>query len=359
MTAHVGIAKTARLPWVDTGRGIAILLVVLFHSANWLESAGFPVDGWMEINLVLSNIRLPMFFALSGLFAGKWARASWGDIWSVKLSLFAWVYGLWSVIATVTFMAGLNLQEEYGNYLAQFKPTFQMLWAPRFELWFIWALALMFVIARLISPLPKMAQLIPFGLCSAFFLSPIVDVPFGWQGLLRYTFFFLAGMHMRRQYFALADRAPRRVGFVIIAVSAILAVMGTVLALNTTVIGYYFLTCCAGSVAGVMISRELARFGILQYLGQRTLPIYLTHTSIIILICWFLHLLPDSIKLLPLYWLLPPLLAVAAIWLALQLSRWVQDRRVWQYLYVQPMWFARLGGRRGRQSGAAGRSSRP
>lgn len=342
MTVHSAAGKPARLGWVDTGRGIAIVLVVLFHAANWLESAGFHVDAWITANLVLANIRMPMFFTLSGLFAGKWANASWRDLWSVKLSLFVWVYGLWSVLATFSFMAGLNLQGAYGNYFAQFKGTIQLLWAPRFELWFIWALALMFVLIRLMRRWPVWAQLVPFGVCSAFFLSPVVDVSIGWQGLLRYTFFFLMGIHLRERYFKIADQTPRGIGFVIIGVSSALAIVGTIYALNTSIIGYYFVTCCAGSIAGILISRELARFSLLQYLGKNTLPVYLTHTTVIILICWLLHLVPPSIKASVLFSLTPPLLAAVAIWLALLASTWADGRGFWRYLYVQPPWFAVL-----------------
>ena len=51
----------ARLGWVDTGRGIAILLVALFHAANWTEAAGGHVNGFKtELSYVLSGA--PMGF---------------------------------------------------------------------------------------------------------------------------------------------------------------------------------------------------------------------------------------------------------------------------------------------------------
>jgi uncharacterized membrane protein YcfT len=108
--APAGADRRARLQWVDAGRGISILLVVLYHSTNWLIVAGVHVEGWVEVNRALATLRMPLFFAISGLFAGKWLVASWADLWTTKLRLFIWVFLLWEVIGTVFFIVGLRLQ---------------------------------------------------------------------------------------------------------------------------------------------------------------------------------------------------------------------------------------------------------
>ena len=76
-----GSATTApRVAWVDAGKGLAISLVVLFHSARWLD--GLPSDTvvWQTVNDVLATLRLPLFFTLSGLFAAKWLVAPLGRV---------------------------------------------------------------------------------------------------------------------------------------------------------------------------------------------------------------------------------------------------------------------------------------
>lgn len=50
-----------RIPWIDTAKGICILLVILQHSANFVES-NYPLStGFM-------TFRMPLYFILSGLF---------------------------------------------------------------------------------------------------------------------------------------------------------------------------------------------------------------------------------------------------------------------------------------------------
>ncbi len=329
-----------RIDWVDAGRGLAILLVALFHATNWLDAAGLQVQFWTDLNLVISAIRLPMFFTLSGLFAGKWIQSSWHQLWSVKLSLFVWVYTLWSVIATFTFMIGMHLQGAQGNYLTQFRRTVQLLWAPRFELWFVWALALMFVLLRLLRRVPPLAQLALTGVVSVLALSFEFDWNTGWEGLAKYFFFFLLGTYARQGYFRWAEDSRAWLGWLTVLGAGGLATAGRLFGWSLTVPGYYFAVCCAGALAGIRLSVWLARLRFLAGIGRQTLPIYLTHTSLIIAVCWFVAQLPTGVKASPLWLALPPLLVAAVVPLCLAISRKVSERPIARYLYHQPEWFA-------------------
>lgn len=334
------VPQKARIDWVDTGRGVAISLVVLFHATNWLSAAGLPMQGWITANLVISAMRLPMFFTLSGLFAGKWVSAPWQQLWSVKLSLFAWVYGLWSGISTFTFMIGMNLQGARGNYFAQFRETLQLIWAPRFELWFVWALMLMFILIRLLRGVPVWAQLAVTAPISLIALSFDFGLNAGIEGVLKYFFFFLMGMHARSFYFWWASRVPRTLGALVILVAGALAIAGRFFGWSTDIPGYYFITCCAGALAGILLSRELSRFRTIARIGRETLPVYLTHTTVIMAVCWVVALAPAPWKSLGVGQVLPPLLALTAASACHRFSHVVGHHRLLRYLYEQPDWFA-------------------
>lgn len=329
-----------RVEWVDTGRGIAISLVVLFHTSNWLGDAGYADQWWIDVNAILATMRLPMFFIISGLFAGKWMSAPWRSLWTTKISLFVWVYGLWSVIATFTFMVGLNMQGADGNYFAQLRGLTTILWDPRFELWFIWALALFFTVVRLLNRVPAVVMLIVSGAISAIALSGLFPLTVGLQGALKYFFFFLLGLHLRRFFFWWAEHLAWPLRLLFIAGSGAIAIAGAVMGLNRLVPGYYFIACIAGGLAGILISEMLTRLAVLRRIGRRTLPVYLTHTSVIILVCWVLELLPPEVKIAPVALAVAPLLAVFAIYVSLQAQRAVASRLVWELLYEQPRWFA-------------------
>lgn len=329
-----------RIDWVDAGRGLAISLVVLFHSTNWLGEAGFGVAGWEFFDDTIASIRLPLFFTMSGLFAVKWMRASWRELWRSKVSLFVWVFAVWSVIATFSFMLGLNVQGAEGNYLGQLK---DLLWAPflpRFELWFIWALALFFVVAKLLTRLPVAVQLSATGLLSLVALSDIFVGNAGWVGSAKYFFFFLCGILLRDRIIRWSSTARPAVLVAIFVAWAAIALAGTALGFREF-FGYYFLCCVVGVFAGIAVSRVLARIPGPRYLGTRTLPVYLTHTTIILIVVWILARTLPLPETAVLGTFLPPLLAAVAIAASLGLSRVFARNRVLRYAYEQPRWFAR------------------
>lgn len=328
-----------RIDWVDAGRGLAIALVVLFHSTNWLGEAGFGIAGWEFFDETIASIRLPLFFTMSGLFAVKWMRASWRDLWGAKISLFVWVFAVWSVIATFSFMLGLNVQGAEGNYLGQLK---NLLWAPflpRFELWFIWALALFFVVAKVIHRLPVLVQLGATGVLSIVALSEVFVGNAGWVGSAKYFFFFLCGILLRDRIIRWSNTARPTVLASIFVLWVAVALGGTALGFKAF-FGYYFVCCVIGVFAGVAVSRVLARIPGPRYLGTRTLPVYLTHTTIILIVVWLLAWTLPLPELAVLGAVLPPLLAALAIAVSLGLSRLFARNRVLRYVYEQPPWFA-------------------
>ncbi|WP_091229830.1 acyltransferase family protein [Microbacterium sp. 3J1] len=329
-----------RIDWVDAGRGLAIALVVLFHSTNWLGEAGFGIAGWDFFDETIASIRLPLFFTMSGLFAVKWMRASWRDLWASKVSLFVWVFAVWSIIATFSFMLGLNLQGQEGNYLGQLK---DLVWAPllpRFELWFIWALAIFFVVAKLIRRLPVVVQLVATGLLSFVALSDFFVGNVGWIGSAKYFFFFLSGILLRDAIIRWSNSARPVVLTSVFVLWVAVALAGTALGLRS-IPGYYFVCCVIGVFAGVAVSRVLARVPGPRYLGTRTLPVYLTHTTIILIVVWVLGRTVPLPELAVLGTVLPPVLAALAIAVSLLLSRAFAKNRVLRYAYEQPRWFSR------------------
>jgi hypothetical protein len=112
VTERVGVtdqvaATRSRLAWVDTGRGVAISLVALYHAGNWLGGTDLDVGPWQDVSTVLSSLRMPLFFVLAGLFAPKWLEAGWRWLLRWKVLLFWWVFVVWETIGTFAFPLGL------------------------------------------------------------------------------------------------------------------------------------------------------------------------------------------------------------------------------------------------------------
>lgn len=317
MTA--GTARsTSRYVWVDAGRGLAIILVALYHATDWL-SVGFDTSSWQLASAMLATLRMPLFFVLAGLFAGKWLTASWSSLWKSKLALFVWVFLVWGAIGSIASVIGRLMQ---GYELGEFSPpAILRAWllspiAPRFELWFIWALALFFIAAKLLRRVDPRIQLTVAALVSAVALSGWETANIGWSGALKYFVFFLAGIYLKDRILSWGHRPPGPLLVGSILAWAALSVAIPLLDLRT-IPGLYFVNCVLGVLAGVSVSRALTRVPRLAAIGANTLPVYLTHTPLIILITFGLVFVDRIVPLDPIAGILPPLVAAVAVTLAL------------------------------------------
>lgn len=338
------MAKGERLDWVDTGRGLAISLVALFHATNWIAATRLDVSMWADLSTVVSSLRMPFFFALAGLFAGKWLHATWGEVVRSKVLLFLWVLVVWTVIGMVVQLSGMRAAGEPVNLAAAARDTLLSPVIPRFELWFIWALAVFFLVAKATRRVPPLVQLAAAGIMSAIGLTVWLNTTTGLTGSAKFYFFFLCGLYLR----ALLLRIASARVWMLAAVVVVWAVVSTVLFVLDlrAVPGAYFVNCLLGVAAGVAISRALVRLPLLQRLGRQTLPIYLAHTPIIIALSIVLLLVPGLLDIVaPIGWLIPPLAAVAGVAGALWLHARLRGTPL-RYLYEPiPAAVRVLGGR--------------
>jgi uncharacterized membrane protein YcfT len=286
----VPAAPPARHAWVDAGRGLAIVLVVLLHARDWLAEDGLDMTAWGTVTELVSGIRMPLFFTVSGLLGAGWVRAGWPRLLSRKITLLVWVYLLWQPIGLLASLL--------ADRITGYRPTVAHLLVslaattvrPRSELWFLWALAAYFVLARCSRRVPVPAQLMVAGAVSLLWLSgygPAGNL--GWDGVPKYYLFFLVGAHFREPVlrFARTWARHRRVGAALVI--GWLAVAVPTLLAGRHVIGPGLVSQLLGLAAGIAIAVRLTRWRVFSYLGSRTLPIYLGHTPLIIVLAWLLH----------------------------------------------------------------------
>src|ERR1700677_3177825 len=89
-----------RIEWMDTARGIAIILVVYGHVLVGLHDGGFfsTANPWWLSYYTIYTFHMPFFFFLAGLNVrrsiAKGRKAFlWGKVWTI-----AYPYFLWSAI---------------------------------------------------------------------------------------------------------------------------------------------------------------------------------------------------------------------------------------------------------------------
>jgi uncharacterized membrane protein YcfT len=155
---------TTRLDWVDCCKGICIILVVMMHSTLGVEKAlGEPT--WLNGFIAWAKpFRMPDFFLISGLFLSRRIAAPWRIYLDRKVVHFAYFYLLWMTIQLVIRGPGIAAEE---GLAAPFATWLDALVNPFGTLWFIYLLAVFFLVAKLLRPVPAVLVWITAALLEA------------------------------------------------------------------------------------------------------------------------------------------------------------------------------------------------
>lgn len=143
---------SARQSWVDSAKAIGIVLVVYGHVARGAVDAGanhVPASFGL-VDSVIYSFHMPLFFCLAGLFAAaSYERRGAGGMIVEKLLTVGVPYVVWSLVQGLLEVWAGDLTNGSTGY----RDVFALLWAPRSQFWFLYALFLCFglyVAARLL-----------------------------------------------------------------------------------------------------------------------------------------------------------------------------------------------------------------
>jgi len=273
---------STRVGWPDVAKGVCIILVVLWHvvtkHAVGMSGAGAVTDVWATVNAQLLPLRMPLFFLISGMFAGRAVLAADGSSWRRRAGRLLGVYVIWVLIQT----AVLALTPDFDTARATtgWELLAQLTVSPT-NLWYLLALAAYLAVARLTRDVPTAVVLpVAFAVSAVAAAGVIPDLGNLWQ-VAQNLFFFLAGLRLREgvERFAAASRPLRlmALGALYVALAAVVGVLGMrqwpgvwpVLAIVAVALG---VTAC---VLVDRHARAVARP--LRWIGRRTLPIYVLH----------------------------------------------------------------------------------
>lgn len=209
-------SESARVPWVDTAKGICIIMVVMVHATLGVEVyAG--IEGWMgKVVSFARPFRMPDFFLISGLFLGLVIDRPWLRYIDRKVVHFAYFYVLWLTIQFAFKAPGIAIDQGVGYaFFSYIGAYFQ----PFGTLWFIYILPLFFIVTRLTKTLPSWLVL---AWAAALEILPVES---GWITFDEFCgrfFYFYAGYLFASQVFAIAAWARANPGkvFAFIAIWA-------------------------------------------------------------------------------------------------------------------------------------------
>ena len=264
---------SGRVDWVDYGKGICIIMVVMMHSVLGVELAAGET-GFMHLFVAFAKpFRMPDFFLISGLFLPLVIDRDWRTYLDRKVVHFAYFYLLWVTIQfgfkAPVFAAETSWAHAGYLYLESFIEPFG-------TLWFIYLLPIFFVVTKATRRLPP---LLIWGLAA---ILEMVHFSTGWTAIdefgARFVYFY-TGYLFADAVFALSNRARREPGLALTAL-AIWAILNTSLVwlglsewpLISLMLGL------AGGGAVVTVATLLARakwIDFIRFCGEHSIVIYL------------------------------------------------------------------------------------
>lgn len=263
-----------RVDWVDYAKGLCIVLVVMMHSTLGVEKAA-GASSWLHGFIDWARpFRMPDFFLISGLFLASRIDRPWRSYLDSKVLHFVYFYVLWMTIQFAT--KGYGLYQDGGpaslirSYLLGFIDPFG-------TLWFIYMLAVFFVVVKALRHVPALAIFVAAALLE------MAHVATGWvlidEFAARIVYFF-AGYWMAKRVFAFAAGVDRRSAAGILAGLTVWGIANGFLVqkgwsqLPGVSLGMGFAGAAAVVSTGVLLSKfHLARA--VRYCGENSIVIYL------------------------------------------------------------------------------------
>ncbi len=278
-----------RIDWVDTAKGICIILVVMLHTTLGLEAASGQ-RGWMHAIVEFSRpFRMPDFFMISGLFLAATIDRPWRHYIDRKVIHFFYFYVLW-VIIQFAFKAPFMVMD--GNsenaVLRSFVFTFVQ---PFGTLWFIYMLPVFFVVAKLFKnhkwvllSLATVLQIVPVSTHDVFALVAkalgVVEVEGHFvlvDEFASYLVYFVGGYVFAPYIFKLADFVRNNVIMGLLGVAVWFTINLTLVLIGWSGLPIISLALgAAGALAIVALATLIAdKVKTLTHLGANSIVIYL------------------------------------------------------------------------------------
>jgi uncharacterized membrane protein YcfT len=263
----------ARVDWVDSAKGICIIMVVMMHSALGVELAAGE-SGFMHLFVTFAKpFRMPDFFLISGLFLPLVIDRDWRTYLDRKVVHFAYFYVLWVTIQFGFKAPGFAAESSWTHagylYLESFIEPFG-------TLWFIYLLPIFFVVTKATRRLP------PLLIWSLAAILEMAHFSTGWTAIdefgARFVYFYTGYLFADRVY-TLSNRARAQpvIALAALALWAIANASLVQLGLSERPVISLVLGL-AGACAVVTVATLLARvkwFDVIRFCGEHSIVIYL------------------------------------------------------------------------------------
>ncbi len=336
--------ETERLGWVDTAKGISIILVVMMYC---VFNVGQDADGVGLFHYIIgfaTPFRMPEFFLISGLFLANVLGRSFRAYADRRVVHYLYFYALWAAIH-ILLKVGIMSMDPAGA-------ATQLLWAivePYGVLWFIYLLAVFSLVTKLAYDFraPNWAVL---AIGAVLQIVPVHTGSYLIDQFAEYFVYFYAGYMFAPWIFRGVEWAMRHVA-VTLAALALYGVVNAALVFSPGYavlpehiqMGYaampvlHLLLALIGSFAICIVAGlfdKLSFMGWLRWLGAHSLVVYL----VFVLPMSFARIALGRLGLATDVTLTSFIVMVSAILASLALYWLVQWSGRGKFLFERPAW---------------------
>ena len=292
-THRVTAPIAVRALWPDVARGATVLLVVAMH-LMYLQLVpllqGTPATTWHKpIVDWTTPLRMPLFFVVSGYLSARMLQRSWRAGISGRVAPRAYLYVVWLAITALTLLGFASWDGEgydaWGYFVSE-------LWQPTGVLWYIWALAAFFLVAKATQRLPDWFVVAAAALAAIG--VELVDVG-SWKSIVAGFLPFVVGARAPQAIRALTERSDWRHGLAVLALAVGMVALRRELPLPAISQLVMSAVCVA---AVLMLLPRIAHWRVLRpirHVGRNTLVIFALHPLLIIAANRFLRETPEAL----------------------------------------------------------------
>ncbi|MGZ8738759.1 MAG: acyltransferase family protein, partial [Nocardioides sp.] len=284
MPASASPRLPARLDWADVAKGACIVLVVLHHATTKQYDALVPAhltpvaDAWTWLTQVLKPVRMPLFFVISGFFAASAVHRPWSRV-TRRIATSSYLYVVWLLLLAAFTTWERELPMNRVQNLDEL--ALDLVFAST-GLWFLYSLAVYFVLVRLTSRLPAVAVLAATTVLAAVAsLFPIEEA--NRVSVLMHLAYFVLGARfpelVRRAATWSRPGALPALTVAFVLASVLLEHAGLPMSVDVVLLSVVGLPW--GVLLAVRATRAPRTTTALSWVGRRTLPVYVLHIPVL------------------------------------------------------------------------------
>ncbi len=299
------VKGNSRLEWIDSLKGISILLVVYYHCiilpySDPFKSGLFSETIFDSLNYFvaynLAPLRMPLFFMISGfLVSSSVNRKSWGEVAEKRVFVLLYVFVLWSIFQnlSIQLLGSTSTQDGLNNsiYAKSVTDFIKLVVLGSNSLWYLYALVVYFSVTKLLSNHRHLLLLL--SACLSMSLMKF-KLQFPYKSMAYCYFFFVLGVFYGSSFFSYVNYLSVKRGVITVVVGLLTIVAMKVVNIEINIVkSLIFIFVFTFTV--MVLFKYGMKLKALSFMGKRTLPIYIIHRPVLeVALVWLTPLVVNS-----------------------------------------------------------------